>query len=212
MCKQPRSTIIPDLVTRGSHGGPPLQILLLILSLSCLCSCQQKVSQNNANTTAAPSPEASVEKINLTSSAFVEGGAIPAQYTCDGANISPPLAWSNLPSNTKAIALVVDDPDAPLKTWVHWVVYDLPPTTTQLPENVKGGDTLPGGGKQGTNDFRKVNYGGPCPPSGTHRYYFKLYALDTETSLKVGANQDDLLNAMDGHILARGELMGTYKR
>src|SRR5215475_7643598 len=104
MCKQPRSTIIPDLVTRGSHGGPPLQILLLILSLSCLCSCQQKLSQNNANTTAAPSPEASVEKINLTSSAFVEGGAIPAQYTCDGANISPPLAWSNLPSNTKAIA------------------------------------------------------------------------------------------------------------
>src|SRR5215813_12760196 len=196
MCKQPRSASVPGLVRRGGRGRPLLQILLLILSLRCLCSCQQKVSQNNANTTAAPSPEASVEKINLTSSAFVEGGAIPAQYTCDDANISPPLAWSNLPPNTRALALIVDDPDAPLKTWVHWVVYDLPPSTTQLTENVKGGDSLPGGGKQGTNDFRKVAYGGPCPPSGTHRYVFKLYALDAETSLKAGATEDDLLKAM----------------
>jgi len=154
----------------------------------------------------------STAAIQLTSPAFTQGGAIPAQYTCDGANISPPVAWSNLPPNTKAVALTVDDPDAPLKTWVHWVVYDLPPTTTQLGENLKAGDTLPAGGKQGTNDFRKLSYGGPCPPSGVHRYFFKLYALDQPTALKPGANEDDLMQAMDGHILARGELMGTYKR
>ncbi|HKE59604.1 MAG TPA: YbhB/YbcL family Raf kinase inhibitor-like protein, partial [Pyrinomonadaceae bacterium] len=163
----------------------------------------------NSNTS---SSDVSTAAIQLTSPAFTQGGAIPAQYTCDGANISPPVAWSNLPPNTKAVALTVDDPDAPLKTWVHWVVYDLPPTTTQLGENLKAGDTLPAGGKQGTNDFRKLSYGGPCPPSGVHRYFFKLYALDQPTALKPGANEDDLMQAMDGHILARGELMGTYKR
>jgi Raf kinase inhibitor-like YbhB/YbcL family protein len=197
-----------DSVTSGAHGGPPLQIILLVLSLGCLFACQQKVSQNNANVAATPSTATSPATLKLNSTAFVEGGAIPAQYTCDGTNISPPLAWSNLPPNTKAVALTVDDPDAPLKTWVHWVVYDLPATTTQLAENVK--NTLPGGGKQGTNDFRKASYGGPCPPSGTHRYFFKLYALDAETSLQPGATKDDLLKAMEGHILARGELMGKY--
>src|SRR5215510_15034138 len=182
-------------------------ILLLVLSISCLSSCQRQTTKNNANAAATPSAQQNTTAIKLTSPAFVAAAAIPAQYTCDGANISPPLAWSNLPPDTKALALIVDDPDAPLKTWVHWVVYDLPPSTTQLTENVKGGDSLPGGGKQGTNDFRKVAYGGPCPPSGTHRYVFKLYALGAETSLKAGATEDDLLKAMDGHILGRGELV-----
>jgi Raf kinase inhibitor-like YbhB/YbcL family protein len=170
------------------------------------------MTETNSTSSATPSNNESAPAIKVTSAAFAEGGVIPAQYTCDGANISLPLAWSNLPTNTKTLALIVDDPDAPLKTWVHWVLYDLPATTTQLPENVKAGDTLPGGGKQGTTDFRKVSYGGPCPPSGTHRYFFKLYALDAETSLKPGATKDDLLTAMEGHILARGELMGTYSR
>src|SRR4030095_9485914 len=124
-----------------------LRILLLLLTLSCLCSCQRKVAETNANAPATPVVEARTVAIKLTSTAFVEGGAIPSQYTCDGANISPPLAWSNLPANTRTVTLVAADPDAPWKTWVDWVVFDLPATTPQLAENVKAGDTLPGNGK-----------------------------------------------------------------
>jgi Raf kinase inhibitor-like YbhB/YbcL family protein len=149
--------------------------------------------------------------ITLTSTAFSEGAPIPSDYTCDGADISPPLAWSEVPSGTQSLALIVDDPDAPRGTWVHWVLYNVPATVTELPPNVPLERSLPNGAKQGRNDFGKIGYGGPCPPRGTHRYYFKLYALDTQLALDAGATKQELLDAMAGHILAEGQLMGTYR-
>ena len=151
-------------------------------------------------------------RIKVTSTAFTDGGMIPKQYTCDGPNVSPPLAWDSLPDDTKTVALIADDPDAPGKAWVHWVVFDVPAGVKSLPENVSPQETIPGGGKQGTNDFPKIGYGGPCPPSGTHRYYFKIYALDKELGLDGKTTKDQLLRAMEGHILAQGQLMGIYKR
>jgi Raf kinase inhibitor-like YbhB/YbcL family protein len=199
-----------------------MRTLLPILVLFFLCSCQN-AKQNRATsdqTKAEPNSTKNnnmpTRKDNMTltigSTAFPNGGMIPAQYTCGGANISPPLQWSALPASTKALALIVDDPDAPARTWVHWVIYDLPANTTELPEEIKPQERLAAGGKQGTNDFKKIGYGGPCPPSGTHRYFFKLYALDTETSLGPGATKDELLKTIAGHVVAQGELIGKYKR
>jgi len=148
----------------------------------------------------------------ISSTAFSNGGMIPSRYTCDGANISPPLQWSGLPAGTKTVALIVDDPDAPAKTWVHWVVYDLPANTTQLPENIKPQENIGGGGKNDTNDFKKIGYGGQCQQSGTHVYLFKLYAVDIQTSLGPGATKDELLKTMESHVMAQGELVGKYKR
>ncbi|MDQ3744745.1 MAG: YbhB/YbcL family Raf kinase inhibitor-like protein [Acidobacteriota bacterium] len=150
--------------------------------------------------------------IKLTSTAFDEGGMIPSQYTCDGQNVSPPLAWSDLPEGTKTLALICDDPDAPRGTWVHWVVYQIPASERGLPENLPARETLDGGARQGTNDFKKPGYGGPCPPSGTHRYFFKLYALDASLDLASGATKDQLLKATEGHVLAHGQLIGRYAR
>ena len=151
--------------------------------------------------------------IQLTSSAFAEGAPIPEKYTCDGEDISPLLKWSNAPKGTKSLALICDDPDAPIGTWVHWVLYDIPPAVTELPEGVPTTEALPSGAKQGINDFKRLGYGGPCPPRGSaHRYFFTLYALDTELQLEPGATKKDLVRAMEGHILAEGRLMGTYKR
>ena len=151
--------------------------------------------------------------IRLTSSAFTEGATIPGKYTCDGANVSPALKWADAPQGVKSLALIADDPDAPAGTWVHWVIYGLSPATTELPEGVAATETVLDGARQGVNDFRKIGYGGPCPPRGNpHRYFFKIYALDTELTLKSGASKTDLLQAMEGHILAQGQLMGTYKR
>ena len=152
-------------------------------------------------------------KIQITSPAFAEGKPIPAKYTCDDRDLSPPLEWTNVPPAAKSLALIADDPDAPVGTWVHWVLYDLPPATTQLPENVDKSQYVLGGARQGLNDFRRLGYGGPCPPAGKpHRYFFKLYALDTTPGLQPGATKKDLLKAMEGHILAEGQLMGTYQR
>lgn len=150
--------------------------------------------------------------IKLTSTAFDEGGMIPAEYTCDGQNISPPLAWSGVPEGAKTLALIADDPDAPRGTWVHWVVYQIPATEKGLPENVPPRETLDNGARAGTNDFKKLGYGGPCPPSGTHRYFFKLYALDATLDLSSGATKDQLLKATEGHVVAEGQLMGRYQR
>jgi len=151
-------------------------------------------------------------QIKVTSTAFEEGGMIPKQYTCDGTDVSPPLAWTSVPEGTKSIALICDDPDAPMGTWVHWVLFNLPADVKELAENVPLQKRLETGAIQGTNDFRKIGYGGPCPPGGTHRYYFKLYALDTELNLQAGATKRELLKAIKGHILAEGQLMGKYKR
>lgn len=152
-------------------------------------------------------------QIQLSSAAFKEGGTIPVTYTCDGKNVSPPLSWASLPVGTQSLALIVDDPDAPAGTWVHWVVFNMAPAVSSLSE----GASLPGGqdsfGIAGTNSFRQSGYGGPCPPKGKpHRYFFKLYALDSTLGLKSGAAKADVEKAMQGHILAQGQLMGTYGR
>ena len=150
--------------------------------------------------------------MNLTSSAFQNGGMIPGKYTCDGVNVSPPLEWDAVPEGTKSLALICDDPDAPMGTWVHWVYYDMPPGTAGLQENVAPQEQTANKGKQGINDFRKIGYGGPCPPRGTHRYYFKIYALDTMLNLGPGATKKQLLKKMENHILGQAQLVGKYKR
>lgn len=151
-------------------------------------------------------------KLQVSSPAFAEGAGIPSDHTCEGADLSPPLVWSGVPSNAKSLALIADDPDAPAGDWVHWVLYDLPPHLTQLPIGITPSEKLSFGGSQGHTDFGWSGYGGPCPPRGTHRYFFKLYALDTVLGLKPGATKEELLEAMQGHILAEGQLMGKYRR
>jgi Raf kinase inhibitor-like YbhB/YbcL family protein len=150
--------------------------------------------------------------VQLTSSAFPDGGAIPPRYTCDGKDVSPPLAWGGAPRGAKSFALICDDPDAPAGVWVHWVAYDLPPSSTGLPEAVPPREEVAGGGHQGRNDFRKIGYGGPCPPSGTHRYVFTVSALDRTLDLRAGATKGELVAAMRGHVLAEGRLTGKYSR
>ena len=154
-----------------------------------------------------------VMKIQLASAAFTDGQPIPVKYTADALDISPPLAWSNASAGAKSFALIADDPDAPSGGWTHWVIYDLPPTTTALAENQVKAPQFRNGTKQGLNDFKKSGYNGPAPPPGKgHRYYFKLYALDAMTTLAPGATKANLLKAMDGHLLGEGQLMGTYQR
>ncbi len=151
-------------------------------------------------------------KMELKSKAFEPGGLIPAKYTCDGEDISPPLNWSDIPAGTKTFALISDDPDAPVGTWVHWVIWNIPTSARALDENLAKSASLPNSAKQGTTDFRRIGYGGPCPPSGTHRYFFKLYALDTMLDLPASTTKKDLEKAMQGHILAQAELIGKYRR
>jgi Raf kinase inhibitor-like YbhB/YbcL family protein len=148
----------------------------------------------------------------LTSPAFAHGEPIPRQYTCDGEDVSPPLHWSDPPQGAQSLALIADDPDAPVGTWVHWVFYNLPAETRGLPEAVPPDADLPDGSRHGRNSWRRLGYGGPCPPGGTHRYFFKLYALDTVLDLAPGASKKQLLQAMKGHVLAQAELMGVYAR
>jgi Raf kinase inhibitor-like YbhB/YbcL family protein len=151
--------------------------------------------------------------LQLTSTAFSAGKAIPKKFTCDGQDVSPTLAWTEPPAKAQSFALIMDDPDAPVGTWVHWVLYGLPADTKELPEGVAKQEQLPNGARQGRNDFRKIGYGGPCPPPGKpHRYFFKLHALDTKLDLKAGATKSDVESAMRGHILAQAELIGTYGR
>ncbi len=151
--------------------------------------------------------------IHLTSPAFAHEGAIPEKHTCDGDDLSPELAWSGVPAGAESLALVCDDPDAPGRTWVHWVLYDLPADAAGLPEGLSAEAETPVGGIQGENDFGRLGFGGPCPPPGkSHRYFFRLYALDTMLELAAGASKQDVIDAMEGHILAQGELMGTYQR
>jgi hypothetical protein len=150
----------------------------------------------------------------LTSTAFKAGDTIPAKHTCEGADVSPPLAWTDPPPGTKSLALVCDDPDAPAGIWVHWVLWGLPATARALPEGVPTKPALDDGSAQGTNDFRRTGYGGPCPPRGHgfHRYFFRLYALDARPDPGPGATRQALLKAMEGHVRGQAELMGRYKR
>jgi len=181
-------------------------IVLIAVPTLTFCSCKE------SKQTVAEAEGGKKMEIKVSSSAFAEGGLIPPKYTCDGSDISPPLQWDSVPEGTRSIALISDDPDAPMGTWVHWVLFNLPGETRELEENIPGDETLPNGAKQGVSDFGRIGYGGPCPPSGTHRYFFKIYALDTEAALSAGANKRQLLKAMEGHILGQGQLIGKYKR
>jgi hypothetical protein len=175
---------------------PTKKSLVVLLSLLCVCSFGKGGAMS----------------ICVESAAFKHNQPIPSKYTCDGQDVSPPLEWKNVPEKTKSIVLICDDPDAPAGTWVHWVCYDIPAEVTFLPEDVPKADTLPGGGKQGTTDFRSIGYGGPCPPSGMHRYFFKVYALDRMLNLQAGKTKKEIEKAMKGHIIGQGELVGTYSK
>jgi Raf kinase inhibitor-like YbhB/YbcL family protein len=181
-----------------------------LLTTMALIGCS-KSQPAPANVAAQPAQQQQTG-MKVESAAFKEGQPIPRHYTCDGINISPPLEWSGVPKSTKTIAIVADDPDAPAGTWVHWVLYNLPAENIGLVENVPANENLKAGGFQGKNDFGKLGYGGPCPPSGIHRYFFKVYALDTDLPLKAGATKADVEKAMEGHIVTQAQLKGTYQR
>jgi Raf kinase inhibitor-like YbhB/YbcL family protein len=181
-------------------------LLLCVAVVLLLSSC----SSTSAST---PTPEANMS-LDLKSDAFVNGQSIPAKYSCVGRNISPALTWSDPPAGTQSFALIVDDPDAPAGTWVHWVLFNIPADRRSLAEDlpVTGKNVDPGAIYFGRNSSGNTRYDGPCPPSGTHRYFFKLYALDAPVNLLPGATKEELLDAMKGHILAQGELMGTFSK
>lgn len=185
----------------------PFLVLAMLLGLLTAVAC------SGGENEPVLEQEVVTARIHLTSSAFTEGADIPTKYTCDGEDVSPQLAWTGTPQGTRSIALVVDDPDAPGGTWVHWVLYGVTSDIQELSENIPDSELAAFGVTKGKNDFGDLGYGGPCPPLGTpHRYYFKLYALDTELSLESGVEKEDLLSAIDGHILASGQLMGKYQR
>ena len=199
------------------------KLCFIALILFALSSCRnensnapQNIAQPSPATTptaaATASTPASKNAIKLSSSAFAEGEMMPAKYTCDGDNISPPLKWEGVPEKARTLALFVVDPDAPGGRFTHWVLYNLSASAKELPENIPPEKQPASVARHGTNDFKQLGYGGPCPPGGTHRYLFKLYALDTELALDAGATREDLLNAMQGHILAQGDLTGKYEK
>jgi Raf kinase inhibitor-like YbhB/YbcL family protein len=174
-------------------------ILLIFLFIVLISSAQPLFAQQGGS-------------MKIESSGFAEGQPIPQKSTCQGADVSPALTWSGAPQHAKSFALITDDPDAPVGTWVHWVLFNLPPQTHALPESVPKTEQA-FGGVQGKNDFKKIGYNGPCPPPGKpHRYYFKLYALDSALGLKAGATKPEVERAMLGHVLAHAELVGTYQR
>ncbi len=179
---------------------------LVCVALLLLPGCPGGTTTNEEGTTVSA-------KLEVSSPAFREGETIPQKYTGDGADASPPLKWGAAPEGARSFAVVCDDPDAPRGTWVHWVLYDLPATATSLPEGVPAKGELEGGGRQGKNDFGNLGYGGPAPPKGKpHRYFFKVYALDATPNLPPGATKAQLLDAMKGHVLAEGQLVGKYGR
>jgi Raf kinase inhibitor-like YbhB/YbcL family protein len=178
--------------------------LLVLTPMAC--------AQGIATPSPGPPTTEAMPPFALTSPAFAHEGSIPAEYTCDGDDSSPPFKWIDAPPATTSFALIADDPDAPMGTWVHWVIYDIPAAAKGLPPGLSAVPELPDGSRHGHNSWRKLGYGGPCPPSGTHRYFFTLYALDTVLDLEAGAGKSQLLKAMEGHILAEVQLMGTYAR
>lgn len=161
----------------------------------------------------APRDASPTRRLALSTPAFRDGETIPVQYTCDGEDLSPPLAWTGVPVETRSFALICDDPDAPRGTWVHWVIWNLPADTVELEPGVPPRPELPSGARQGLNDGGDLGYAGPCPPSGKpHRYFFRLFALDSQLNLAPGVNRSDLDTAMEGHVLAQGTVMGIYER
>ena len=187
--------------------------LLALLMTSCARTATLESIATSPPSTEIPAMETTMS-LTLTSDAFVNGQSIPAKYACTGRNVSPALAWSEPPAGTQSFALIVDDPDAPMGTWVHWVLFNIPADARSLQEDlpVTGKNVDPNAIYVGKNSSGKIGYDGPCPPGGTHRYFFKLYALDALISLLPGASKDQVLKEMDGHILAQAELMGTFSK
>jgi len=183
-----------------------IHVLLLIMGFAIVLSaCATSTTQTE---------EAVANQLTITSDSFASGQSIPAKYSCIGRSISPPLAWNEPPAGTQSFALIMDDPDAPIGTWVHWVLYNIPLARRDLQEDLQitGKNIDPNAIYVGKNSSGNIGYDGPCPPSGTHRYVFKLYALDTTISLLPGATKEKILQEMDGHILAQGELVGTFSK
>jgi len=150
--------------------------------------------------------------LQVISTAFTFDQTVPPKYTCDGENVSPPLAWTGVPDEAEALAVIVEDPDSPSGDFTHWLVYDLPANETGLPEGIARQREIYGHGRQGKNDFKQTGYGGPCPPKGSHRYVFRVFAYDSPLNLEPGATKEELLDALDGHVLAEGSLTGRYMR
>jgi Raf kinase inhibitor-like YbhB/YbcL family protein len=228
------------IVKRLNMQGRVLFFFILLILLNASCSSKSTASPILAPSLTSPAVEESaispatpaeptiappteihlpeesftVEKVpfELTSTEFNNGESIPVRFSCDGENVSPPLQWGDPPEGTVSFVLISDDPDAPGGTWVHWLLYNIPADARALPEAISAEEELPDGSRHGENSFGRLDYGGPCPPSGTHRYFFKLYALDVILDLEPGANKETLLQAMEGHILAEVVLMGTYSR
>jgi Raf kinase inhibitor-like YbhB/YbcL family protein len=192
-----------------------IALMLLVTVGMVLGACQaqdEPATEEMTADTAVAMMGDSAMAITITSTAFDEGGMIPKRFTCDDADVSPALSWTGVPDTAKSLVLICDDPDAPRKTWVHWVIYNMPPGVDSLSEAVPKDTVLANGGVQGTTDFGRIGYGGPCPPGGTHRYYFKLYALDTMLELSGKVTKLTVVEAMEGHVLAEGVLMGRYAR
>jgi Raf kinase inhibitor-like YbhB/YbcL family protein len=184
-----------------------------LVLLAVAAGCKPAASTDHRDAATEDPAMATATTIELTSKSFQEGASIPKSHTGDGKDTSPALRWSDPPTGTRAFALICDDPDAPRRTWVHWVVYDLPADARALDEGMQRDASLASGAKQGKNDFGKTGYGGPAPPPGKpHRYLFKLYALDAPTGLPTGATKEQVLTAIKGHVLGEGQLMGRYGR
>jgi Raf kinase inhibitor-like YbhB/YbcL family protein len=201
---------------RVSRSAQPILMdALLLIALSC-----QGQERFSSTTTAVHSGFGIYElkggssmSFVLKTTAFSGGGEIPSRYTCVGVNLSPALTWSGVPGEAHALALIVDDPDAPMGTWTHWLIWNIPAQATSLPEGVPAAEVLDNGARQGRNDFNRIGYGGPCPPPGkAHRYFFKLYALDKRLEVKSGATWRELEAAITSHVLSKTELMGTFRR
>jgi hypothetical protein len=187
---------------------------LLAMASCTRCGCSAQLSAP-ASVGSAQEQRQGGDRMSfaLKSTAFSHGGEIPKRYRCDGADISPALSWEDLPAGTLSLALIADDPDAPGGTWTHWLIWNISPQSAQLPEDLPAVAALDDGERQGKNDFQRMGYGGPCPPPGkTHRYFFKLYALDSRLDLQAGAARNELELAMKGHVLAQADWMGTYRR
>lgn len=194
----------------------PICCLLAILALSACKAEPKSTGQSLIKQNQQPSPTSAIQLtrvIPLSSKAFANLRPIPKRYSCQDENISPPLNWGKVPGNTRSVVLILDDPDAPGGTWLHWLVYNIPPEIIALPENLPKGETLSLGALQGLNDFKQVGYGGPCPPAGNaHHYHFRLFALDTMLQLEPGASRAQVEAGMKGHVLGEGELVATFKR
>jgi Raf kinase inhibitor-like YbhB/YbcL family protein len=186
-----------------------IKIIYLLLISLLVFNCGHK--EETKSVTNKTKQEKTME-LKITSTAFEDGDMIPKNYTCDGDNVSPELSWSGAPAETKSFSIICDDPDAPVRIWVHWVVYNIPGNSKGIAEAVSTDKKLNNGTLQGLNDFGMTGYGGPCPPRGTHRYFFKVYALDTALTIQEDVTKDVLLASMEGHVLAEGELMGRYSR